>query len=122
MKWLLLSLGLLCLSASTANAQWLDPDNCWTCSDSKQHFAAGAILNIAVRGPYVTKSWNNTAYKRILLVAGVGATYELLQYYEARQLGRLGKVGYGFSPKDLVLDVAGATATEVVIWGIRKIL
>jgi hypothetical protein len=122
MRLLLLVLGLLCFSPSTAKAQWLDPDNCWTCQDSWHHFAAGSILDVVVRGPYVSKSWNNRAWKRVLLVAGIGATYEFMQLYEARQEGNIGQAGYGFSPKDLVMDIGGAVASEVVLWGFKKIL
>lgn len=121
MKWLLLILGLLCFSPSKANAQWLDPDNCWNCLDSKHHFIAGAILDVAARGPFVAKSWNNTAWKRVLLVAGVGATYEFMQLYEAKQTGTLGQPGYGFSLKDLSLDIGGAVASEILIWSLPKI-
>jgi len=122
MKYLLLFIGLLFFVPAKSEAQVLDPDYCWTCLDSRQHFAAGVVLDIAARGPYVAKDWNNKAWKRVLLVAGVGATYEVMQYYEARQTGHLGQPGYGFGPKDLALDVAGAITTELFIWVGRKIL
>lgn len=121
-KYLLLLFGLLFLptKVQSQSQQFFDPDYCWwSCLDSKQHFAAGGILNIAARGPYITTSWNNKAWKRVALVTGVGATYEFMQYYEAKQFGNLGKPGYGFGPKDLALDIAGAIVTEAII-GIGK--
>lgn len=121
MKYLLLVLGLLFFTPTKSQAQFFDPDYCWTCLDSRQHFGAGVFLDIAARGPYVAKNWNNKAYKRVLLVAGVGATYELMQYYEAKQTGHLGQPGYGFGPKDLILDVAGAIVTEAIIGLGKKI-
>lgn len=121
MKYLLLLFGLLFFAPTKTQAQVFDPDYCWTCLDSKHHFAAGVVLNIAARGPYVAKNWNDKAWKRVLLVAGVGATYEVMQYYEARQTGHLGEPGYGFGPKDLVMDVGGAIANEVLFWVVRKI-
>lgn len=120
-KYFLLLFALLILPAKAQGQshQFFDPDYCWSCLDSKQHFAAGVVLDIAARGPFVAKTWHDQAYKRVLLVTGVGATYELMQYYEAKQTGHLGQPGYGFGPKDLVLDMSGAIVTEIII-GIGK--
>lgn len=108
------------LVARPAAAQRLDPDYCWTCMDTRHHFYAGAALAVASRGPYVAKGWRNRAWKRVAVVTGVGAAYELMQMYEAKQRGQVGP-GYGFGPKDLVADFAGAVVVETVFALGRKI-
>lgn len=121
MRKLLLLAALLVGLAKPAQGQYLDPDYCWTCLDSRHHAYAGAILDVVVRAPFVADSWNNRAWKRVLLVCGTGAVYEGMQAYEAKQTGRLGQVGYGFSPKDLAMDCGGAVGAELVIAGLRKV-
>jgi len=112
-RWFL-AVFMALLGAAPLAAQVLDPDRCLTCADSWQHFAAGAALDVVVRGPYITDSWRDTPIKRIAWVATIGAAYEGLQYFEARANGTLGQPGYGFSLKDLGFDVLGAVAVELM--------
>lgn len=93
--------------------QIIDPDYCWRCQDTKAHFAAGATLDLLVRGPWVAKSWRDTPLKRIALTTMVGASYEIVQAMESELKHQRGP-GYGFSPKDLAADFAGAVATEIL--------
>jgi len=105
---------LVCLSigAGSASAQRLDPDWCWTCRDSFQHFAAGAGIDVASRVAAMH------AWQRVAIASAIGAAYELGQADNAERTGP----GYGFGPKDLILDVAGAVVAEVA-WSVaRKLL
>ena len=95
-----------------ASAQWLDPDRCITCADKLQHFAAGVGLDLLARGPWVAKPFRNHAWKRVAITAVVAASWEMLEALDARRLGKAGRPGYGFGPLDLVVTVAGASATE----------
>lgn len=119
MRTLLLLAGLL-IAPAALEAQWLDPDTCWTCFDKQLHFAAGASIAIAVRGPWTAKNWKDTAVKRVALVCAVGAAYEVVQVAEAVAEHRSG-TGFGFSPLDLAADCAGAAAFELVWAGVRRI-
>lgn len=121
MRWLLLLLGLLCFSPSITNAQLLDPDTCWTCSDSKQHFASGFVIDA---GLHLFPNWSlvNKPWKRVAVVAVIGAIYEAGQTDISYHQGVLGQPGYGFSLKDEALNIGGAIASEIVVWGLKKIL
>ena len=93
-------------------AQFLDPDSCWTCASSRQHFAAGAVIDLAWRP--LLRPGLNRPIPRVLLTTAVGAIYEGMDYVEARVNGKLGRRGYGFGLIDLTLDVAGAVLVELV--------
>jgi len=112
---LIASLSLALAAPKISQAQFLDPDKCWTCSDTREHFAGGAILDLAVRGPWVAESFRNRLWKREAMVCTIGATYEALQYFEAKANNKLGERGYGFSLKDLAADCLGALAMEGII-------
>lgn len=56
------------------------------------------------------------------MVALVGAVYEAGQADVARSQGLLGNTGYGFGLKDEACNIGGAIASELLTWGIRKIL
>jgi hypothetical protein len=99
--------GLLCAATSAGTAQQIDPDWCLTCRDSREHFAAGAGIDVAARIVLPrTRVW-----QRVLVVTAIGAAYEAGQADAPGPRGR----GYGFGPKDLLLDVAGALVTEGLI-------
>lgn len=89
MKWFLLVCLLFCVP-SVSRAQWLDPDNCWTCKDSREHFGAGAVLDLGLQA--LPNSWqvSNKPWKRVALVALVGAVYEAGQADVAHSQGLLG--------------------------------
>lgn len=103
---------VLLLAGAPARAQFLDPDNCWTCAHSREHFVAGAVLDVLWR-PLLRPSLNRPV-PRVLLTCAVGAVYEGMQYIEARAEGQLGQVGHGFGLMDLALDCAGAAVVEFV--------
>jgi hypothetical protein len=103
-----------------AQSPW-DPDVTWD-ADQWHHAAAGATLDVVMRGPWITRSWRNRVAGRLVLVAVVGASYEVLQLYEARQTGRLGQEGYGFGPLDLAADMAGALTVEALLALARAVL
>lgn len=108
-------LALLLLVATPLSAQRIqfDPDWCWTCKDSQQHFAAGASLDLAAH-VLLPKSH---AWQRVLLVTAGAAAYELGQ--ESRSGGKVG-AGYGFGSKDLIAGVGGAICSEIVWAMLRK--
>ena len=106
-----LALALL-LFATPLQGQWLDPDNCWTCQDSKQHFVSGALLDTGFHAIFPrTRFW-----ERIGLVTLTGVVWEFAQADVARSANLHG-VGCGFGFKDLALDMAGALVGEV-LWKI----
>lgn len=94
-------------------AQW-DPDWDWTATDTYQHAAGGALLDLAIRLPLVPKSFRDTAPKRLLVVAVIGFVYEVGQWDVAHSAGLSGP-GFGLSGKDLIADVVGALTVEGVI-------
>jgi hypothetical protein len=108
-----LALGLLALLLANplpAAAQRIDPDWCLTCKDSRLHFVAGAAVGVGARLVLPkAKPW-----QRILVTATIGLAYELGQEGVARNEGLAGR-GYGIGPKDLLLDVAGATLVELIL-------
>jgi hypothetical protein len=91
MKYLLLIVGLLCFTPTKSQAQFLDPDTCWTCKDSRQHFAAGSAIDLGLQ--VLPNKWqvSNKPWKRVALVALVGAVYEAGQADVARSQGLLGQ-------------------------------
>jgi hypothetical protein len=109
-------LGLLMLVAAPLSAQRIrvDPDWCWTCKDSQEHFAAGAGLDLAVH-IVLPKS---QAWQRILLITIAATAFELGQEEAARDGGKVGP-GYGFGTKDLIVGVSGAVFTEIVWASLR---
>ena len=117
-KWLLL---LLLVIPMKLEGQLLDPDNCWTCSDSRQHFASGFLIDA---GLHLFPKWGlvNKPWKRVAVVAVVGAIYEAGQTDISYHQKVLGQPGYGFSLKDEALNIGGAVFSEIVIWGLKKIL
>lgn len=117
MKWLLC---LLLFLPSVGAAQWLDPDGCWTCRDKREHFVAGATVDLLIR-PLIKPSLQNVV-SRILITCGIGIAYEGVQLYEDHQSHRLGQRGFGFGIGDVMADCLGATAMEGVIQLGRRIL
>ena len=111
---------LLAAAASPVRAQWLDPDDCWSCLDKRLHFVAGAAIDVAVRGPWITKSWRNSALKRIMLTCAVGAAYEGVQMVEAWAENNSGP-GYGFSPLDLAATCSGALGMEITVAAVKAL-
>lgn len=109
-------LGLLMVIAAPLSAQRLqiDPDWCWSCRDSQQHFAIGAGIDVAAR-LVLPKS---RAWQRLLIITVAATAYELGQEEGAWQSGKSGP-GYGFGPKDLILGVSGALSTEIV-WALLR--
>jgi hypothetical protein len=109
-------LGLLFLVAAPLSAQRIqfDPDWCWTCKDSQQHFAAGAGLDLAAHALLP----RTHAWQRVLLVTAAAAAYELGQEEGAQEGGKVG-AGYGFGTKDLLVGVSGAICSEIV-WAVFR--
>jgi len=110
-------LALLLLVAAPLSAQRIqfDPDWCWTCKDSQQHFAAGASLDLAAH-VFLPRSH---AWQRVLLITVAAAAYELGQEEGARAGSKVGP-GYGFGSKDLIVGVSGAICSEIVWAMLRK--
>jgi hypothetical protein len=96
------------------SAQWLDPDRCITCPDKLQHLVGGVGLDVLSRGPWVTKSFRDRAWKRIVITAVVATSWEMIEAAEAHREGKAGRPGYGFGPVDVVATVAGAALVEGV--------
>jgi hypothetical protein len=107
-------------TASTATAQYLDPDRCLTCPDKQEHFAAGAGLDLLARGPWVSPSFRNAAWKRVALTTVVATTWEVLECAQARRDHKAGQRGYGFGPLDIAASIAGALTAEAVTSVARK--
>lgn len=118
MKKLLILLFLLFVP-SIASSQWLDPDRNWN-KDQWEHFAAGTVLDVAVRGPWIAENFRNKSWKRVLLVTAVGVAYESLQLYETSNNGTVGKEGYGFGLLDLGAGILGAVALEYILGTLKK--
>lgn len=91
MKYLLFMLALLVFTPTKSQAQWLDPDKCWTCVDSREHFGAGAAIDLGLQVFPNTWQVSNKPWKRVALVALVGAVYEAGQADVAHSQGLLGK-------------------------------
>ncbi len=123
MKYLFLLFGLLFFVPTKSQAQFLDPDNkwtCWTCYDHNWHFVAGSILDVSIRLPLF--SWRKTAIGRIGTVAVLGAGYELMDAAVCRKYHNCGTPDAGFGIVDLAYGIAGAIVTEAVIKLGKKIL
>lgn len=89
----------------------LDPDTCLTCWDSIQHFGSTAALDGAAQ--LVFPKWK--PWQRVLLTGVViGGVYEAGQLDVAYNSGLSGQRGYGFGFKDLLCDVLGAVAAELI--------
>lgn len=109
-------LGLLMLFAAPLSAQriYVDPDWCWSCRDSQEHFAIGAGIDVAAK-IILPRS---RAWQRLLIITVAATAYELGQEEGARENRKWGP-GYGFGPKDLILGVSGAICTEI-IWAVLR--
>lgn len=105
---------LLAVMATPAPAQYLDPDHCLTCRDKREHFAAGAGLDLLARGPWVARSFRDKPWKRVALTGVVATSWEVLEMFQDRRDGKAGRPGYGFGPLDIAATVAGAATTEVL--------
>lgn len=115
-RWFLTGVAALVVAtAQPASSQVLDPDRCVTCRDKIEHFAAGAGLDLVVRGPWVARPFRDRAWKRLGLILTMATAWEAIQTGEARQQGRSGQQGYGFSPLDVAATTAGAMAMELLV-------
>lgn len=91
--------------------RYLDPSRRWKLT----HAVAGAIITV-VYGvwPYVNHGWAATL--GFMVLAGTG--YEVLETYDAARGAygpdKLGTPGYGFSWRDVVMDVVGAVVVLAV--------
>lgn len=105
MKWAL----VLSLIASPLAAQRLDPDWCLSCTDTREHFVAGAGVAIGARVVLPqARTW-----QRLAVVGVIALAYELGQESIARSAGVRGP-GYGLGPKDWLAGIAGAAVIELV--------
>jgi hypothetical protein len=109
-------------TASPATAQYLDPDRCLTCQDKREHFAAGAGLDLLARGPWVSPSFRDAAWKRLAITAVVATSWEVLEAADARRDGDIGRSGYGFGLLDIAATVAGAATVEALSGIARRIV
>lgn len=97
---------LFLLCASPLAAQRLDPDWNLTAPDSRQHFAAGIGLGVATRLVLPkAKPW-----QRLAVVGAIALAFEVGQADATEHTGP----GYGISPKDWLLGVAGASLVEFI--------
>ena len=126
--WIVVSLVVATLVGRSAQAQLLDPDNkllCWSCPSHNSHFITSAAFDLAVRPmPFLSKSWRQSPYGRIGLVAIGGTIYELndMRQCLAFKPHCGSEVGRGFGLVDIVWDAAGAAAVELLQAGFKKIL
>jgi len=104
--WAAIIAALISVLPRRADGQFFDPDACLMCQDSREHLAAGAAIGTASR-LILKKPW-----QRIAFTGAVGAAFELGQWDAHRGDGKNGTRGFGFGPKDLLMDVAGAVAAE----------
>lgn len=100
---------LLGLLAAPLAAQQIDPDWCLTCRDSRDHFLAGGGVALGAR-LVLPKA---RPWQRVAVVATVALAYELGQEGVAKPNGLRGP-GYGISPKDWLLTVAGGVLVELL--------
>lgn len=96
--------------------EWLhwDPDWCWTCKDTREHFGASAGIEGALI--LAAPKWSPAA--RIGATTLIGAVFELGQADMTRD--RYGP-GYGFGVKDLIADAAGAASMELLFALAKKV-
>lgn len=121
MKALWLSLALLTAPVAM-QGQWLDPDRHWD-KDQWHHFAAGAILDVGLRGvPVIAPEWRQKPELRLALIGGLAVIFEAYQVYESKQAGWLGKEGGGFGLLDLAATMMGAMSAEFLTFTLRKVL
>jgi len=112
---------LLHFFATPIHGQYLDPDVKWD-KDQWEHMLAGAVTDILVRGPYINKSWRDTATKRLALVLALSIIYEAYQAKRDEEIGWLGSPGGGFGLLDIAANLAGAASLEILfhIFGLDK--
>ena len=121
MKALLLAAALLAAPV-TLSGQWLDSDRRWN-ADQWQHFAAGAILDVGLRGlPVIAPEWRRSPAKRLALVGGLAVVFEAYQVYESNAAGWLGNEGAGFGLLDLLATMCGALSAEILTSALGKVL
>lgn len=116
-----LSLALL-IAPVHLSGQWLDPDRHWN-GDQWQHFAAGAVLDVVVRGvPVLAPDWRRSPAKRLVLVGGVAVIFEAYQVYESHAAGWIGNEGAGFGLLDLLATLMGAMSAELLLYTLERML
>lgn len=116
-------LSLVLLAAPVAlSGQWLDKDRVWD-ADQWQHFAAGAVLDVGLRGlPVIAPDWRRSPAKRLALVGGLAVIFEVYQVYESSAAGWLGNEGAGFGLLDLLATMCGALSAELLTSALGKVL
>ena len=107
---------VLLACGGTSQAQRLDPDHCWTCNDSREHFAAGAAIDLAAHLIPKTHAW-----QRVGLTCAIAAVWEAGQMDAAWRAHQSGP-GYGFGLKDLAVGCAGAATSEAVLSFLTRII
>ena len=106
----------------TLSGQWLDRDRTWD-ADQWQHFAAGAILDVGLRGlPVIAPRWRRKPELRLALVGGLAVVFEAYQVYESNAAGWLGNEGAGFGLLDLLATMCGALSAEILTSVLGKVL
>lgn len=81
-----------------------------------EHALAGAVLVLLARGPWLTVTWRNAAWKRLGWVAFVGVSYELTDLF--RVVGGQ-RVGIGLT--DIGVAMAAGALVEAVIWLAQRV-
>lgn len=109
-----LALVLLLVAAPLPAQRLLDPDTCWTCWDSVQHFGSGVAIDVGVHALFP----KSTVWQRLGFNVVVGVVWELAQADVARSANLSGP-GHGFGFKDLAMDALGAIAGELLWRGAR---
>jgi hypothetical protein len=106
-----LSLGITGIGKAQRIQLW--PDNSWWHYSSNvlenhptAHLLGGGLVNLLVRGPWITKSWRNTIPKRLLWCGVFQGAWESFQILEIK--------GYPFKygAWDWEAAMVGCTATE----------
>ncbi len=113
-----LALLFLLLASPLSGQRILDPDTCFTCRDSFEHFGSSAALDVSARVLFPKwKSW-----QRVALTGGlIGAVWEAGQTDVAYHNGLLGRPGQGYGLKDWACDILGAWVAESVWSALKKL-
>src|SRR5574342_45125 len=84
---------------------------------------AGSGLDLAVRLPFITKSWRDTPVKRVALVTGFEALQAVVQHYRGVWFKECspGEGACGWNHREFWAPALGAIGMELVIWQVKKL-
>lgn len=119
MRWLalLFALSVATAAPSVASAQWLDPDNrwtCWGCNAHSEHFESAVVIDMGLRAaPFLRPSWQNPIGRVLITGPLIGGGIELMDLVQCRNGHYCGTPDTGFSPVDIAWATAGAIVSEL---------